>query len=50
MQNKAEQLHSREAVFGDPKIAQKEADHNAQFLRYMFTIATLDSAEGNLVL
>ncbi len=33
LQNKAEQLHSREAVFGDPKISQKEADRDAHFLR-----------------
>lgn len=33
LQNKAEQLHSREAVFGDPKISQKEAGRDAHFLR-----------------
>ena len=37
LQNKAEQLHSREAVFGDPKIVQKEADRNAHFLRQVST-------------
>ncbi len=37
LQNKAEQLHSREAVFGDPKIVQKEADRDAHFLRQVST-------------
>jgi len=37
LQNKAEQLHSREAVFGDPKIAQKEADRDAHLLRQVST-------------
>ncbi len=39
LQNKAEQLHSREAVFGDPKITQKEADRDAHFLRQVFNIS-----------
>ena len=38
MQHKAEQLHSREARFGDPRIAQKEAERDSQFLRQVFSI------------
>ncbi|KAL0033067.1 hypothetical protein WJX79_000895 [Trebouxia sp. C0005] len=40
LQNKAEQLHSKEAVFGDPKIAQKEADRDAHFLRQYVQLKT----------
>ncbi|KAL0054463.1 hypothetical protein WJX82_009210 [Trebouxia sp. C0006] len=40
LQNKAEQLHSREAVFGDPKISQKEADRDAHFLRQYVQLKT----------
>ena len=36
LQSKAERLHSQ--MFGDAKMAQAKADHDAHFLRYHFCI------------